>query len=242
MFSFFSLWAACHSSSSRRLWGMCICCPLLWQTHSSVVLSTNAALQMFWEANQPFVVGNTLPKPTFIQNEIYAKNMLFSFRYVGYFFRLGSGLFASCKGWRTARHRRQFRIAPVPVKARWHDRVRHRMSLMRTLTGAVNVGAVTYRVPQASTASSCRSLSRCVPARPARVCGIRGVLENTKEHIGHLTRWTMEYVGQLLQKEAAGWRFLKTENAEEYLHFVLKAELKRDLNDSCPLHWLSAQD
>lgn len=36
--------------------------------------------------------------------------------------------------------------------------------------------------------------------------------------------------------------FFKTENTGKYLRFILKAELKRDLNDSCPLRWLSAQD
>lgn len=48
---------------------------------------------------------------------------------------------------------------------------------MRTLTRAVDVGAVTYRAPHAGTASSCCSLSwgqggasRALPAQQARVC------------------------------------------------------------------------
>lgn len=56
---------------------------------------------------------------------------------------------------------------------------------------------------------------------------------------------TIEYLGQLLKKKRLflfNFYFFKTENTGKYLRFILKAELKRDLNDSCPLRWLSAQD
>lgn len=51
----------------------------------------------------------------------------------------------------------------------------------------------------------------------------------------------MEHLGQLLQREQVVVLF-ETENTEEYLHFILKVEFWRDLDDLGLLHWRSAQD